>query len=335
MKRNLLAAMVVAGAFIQAGCNGCNNDKKTHEAATAPPAADKTAEKAADPVDKPPPKAAAQAEPAVVEYRGPRSESADGYKIATGFANSADQPIRQLEAMEKTSVYITVMDKDNSPVGQLGTLAGQQMHAFLVATDMRQGYYSAAAKAVEPGADGRKVEFKPREGGDHALIVAFRTEDGAPRTISSPVVIRGALPSVAGPGIASLPSRSRTVGGEVQLIAQPSRPKVGQTVTFGTTWLDNTGQPTGKPPAQFLVVYNATLGEGVLIAPRDGQTLTWKPTEPGVYLVLTAPIDDSRALTWKIHVDPAEPIPPASEQPPASDQAPATDDPVPAKEETK
>ena len=176
------------------------------------------------------------------------------------------------------------------------------VHAFLVARDMRQAIYAKGDGRVAEGADARKVTFLPREGGDHAMIVVLSPAgSGALHTISTPVVIKGALPEVMGPGVSGLTNRSRNKGGDVELRSDKAL-VANQPVTLSAVDVDNTGKKKGAHKLPFAVIYNDQMGFGEVLSWDDAGTSSWRPAEAGTYLVLAPPEEGETALTFKLVV---------------------------------
>lgn len=314
-QRAMVAALIVglSGGTL-AGCNGCQGPAKPAVQSNAPtPSATATPAEVAKTAA---PTAAGAGEDARAEaatakapdagvYKGPSSESPDGYKVASGFADEQGRGLAQPAVLELGHAYITVLDPQNRPLGTLGKLAGADMHGFLVARDMRQALYSRAVGKITPESDARDLRFKPREGGDHALIVAFATSDDKTHTIATPIVVKGALPVYEGTGVAGLGDRARIEGGDLRLFTEPAQAMAGQPVTLVTEALDNTGKARAGTELSFVLVYNDQLGIGEVLPITRGRSTAWTPAEPGLYAVLGAPKAGSTALTWKIAVVPA------------------------------
>ena len=240
-------------------------------------------------------------------YLGPQSESPTGYKLTSGFANQKGESVRQPTALEQNTVYVTALSPDDRPVGDLDKFAGVDVHGFLVARDMRQAYYAKGDGPVAEGADARALKFLPREGGDHAMMVVVSPAGtGQVQTISTPVVIKGALPEVMGPGVSGLTARSRTKGGDVELRSDAPL-VVGQMAKLSTVDVDNTGQSKGAHKLPFALLYNDQMGYGEVLTWDDAGTTTWRPTEAGTFLVLAPPEEGETALTFKLVVTAPEP----------------------------
>jgi hypothetical protein len=228
-------------------------------------------------------------------YRGPSSNNPSGYAITTGFATETGDPVSQPSALETTHNYITVIGPDSAPIGAFDAYQGAEMHGFLLARDMRHAHYTSTTGAVAEGADARKVTFAPREGGDHALIVVFKPVGKPPQAVSTPVVFRGALPQIAGRGVAGLGLQSRVEGGDVRLTLSPSAPRVGQTITF-----------TAHVRLKFLAFFNEEMGGGEVATFSPAGTSQWTPKEAGTWLAIAAPTAGKTPLTYKIVVAEAE-----------------------------
>lgn len=312
------ALVVLSLALVQTGCKGCGGEP------VAPPKPAPAPEPAAAPAPAPEPAAAAAPAPAPEPkpYLGPQSRSRKGFKLTSGFADGKGKAVSQPTALEANTFYVTALAPDNRPLGGLDKFAGADVHAFLVARDMRQALYAKADAPVAEGADARGVVFTPREGGEHALmIVVAPTGMGEVHTISTPVVIKGALPELMGPGVAKLTSRSRTKGGDVELRSDKP-PVAGEAVTLSAVDLDNTGKDKGAVKLPFAVIYNEEMGFGdVLVFDDKGQT-SWRPPEAGRYLVLAPPEEGVGALTFKLEVTaPIKGAPAAPSAPPAAPTA--------------
>ena len=298
----VIATCVFGLGLLQSGCRGCSEPTEPPKAAPA------AAEEAPAPVAPSPAAAtavkAAEPAPAPVRYLGPQSQSAKGFKLTSGFANQKGEPVSQPNALETNTVYVTALTPDDRPVGKLDKFAGADVHGFLVARDLRQALYANASGAVAEGADARGLEFTPREGGDHAMMVVLAPSGGSDvHTISTPIVIKGALPEVMGPGVSGLSARSRTKGGDVELRSD-SPAVAGQPVQLTTVDVDNAGAAKGVHQLPFAVIYNDQMGFGDVLQWDDKGQTTWRPTEPGTYLLLAPPEEGNVALTFKLDVAP-------------------------------
>ncbi len=312
MKRTLLLALSASLAL--PGCNGCNETerkppapaKTPGETQAKPPAGDKPAAEAAKPAAAKP---AAPTEPRE-PYRGPNSKNTAGYTITTGFSDAAGKPVPQPKALAKTTVFVTVLGPGDVPKGTFNTFEGAEMHAFLLARDLRHAHYTKTSGAVAAGADARKVTFMPREGGDHALVTVFQPTGGTVQAVGAPVVFRGALPKIAGRGVAGLSARSRVKGGDVELATVPPVATVGTKLTLTARSLDNTGRVKAAVRPAFAVVLNDEMGGGEVVSFSQAGTASWTPEKAGTYLVLAPPLEakGTTPLTFKITVtDPAQP----------------------------
>ena len=278
--RAISLGLLLLAAPLLSGCQGCGEKP-------APKGPDPIAAKAPEKAENPAPKSDQPAIPAKKPaYRGPRSQGTDGYQLTMGLADAEGKPRRQPVAMESTSFYITVLDAKSRPVNQLADVEGQQLRAYLVARDMRQAFYAETAQAISDSADARSVVFKPREGGDHALIAAFAGTDGKRRTVSSPIVIKGALPQVMGPGVEGLSNIAKIPSGTVAL--QAGDVAVGKPTKLTFVRRDLAGQPSMDTDTRIdsALVYEDEMGAGQWL-PRAGNTaFSWTPDKPGTFLLL-------------------------------------------------
>ncbi len=278
----IAAFAVLLVAVTLAGCKGCDDDERTVTVNVTEPAAP-NAEGMAPTADDPP--AAADA-PAVEPYDGPTSANASGFKLTSGFANGAGESVRQPIALEQNRVFVTVLDDGNHPIGTLSAFDDAEVHAFLIARDMRQTYYAQASGSIAPGADARGFDFEPREGGDHALVAAFQPNGGTLQAVATPVVIRGNLPQVAGPGVADLTRTMRKSGGDAELVVEPLQPSEGSEMTLRLTRRELGAKATTTVGLRWAVVCTAGIGAcEVLSAGRDG-LLHWTPTAIGHFVML-------------------------------------------------
>jgi len=312
----LAAIALVAGALQANGCSSCSEPKKAaaptaaqDKATPAPEAADRAAAAPAPKID---PSVGAKAAAATKAdgdkpvYRGPSSTNPTGYTITTGFSNQEGESVGQPSALETTTSYVTVLAPGNAPIGAFDTFSGAEMHAFLLARDLRHAHYTKTSGAVAEGADARKVSFAPREGGDHALIVVFKPIGKATQAVATPVVFKGALPKIAGPGVAGLGPRSRVSGGDVRLIRTPKQAVVGQPLTLSAERLDNTGAVKATERLKFLAIFNDEMGGGEVVIFSAAGTATWTPSAAGTWLAVAPPREGSTPLTFKIVVAEAE-----------------------------
>lgn len=310
--RAIRAAILItalAAALAQSGCKGCSKEPPkpapTPEITTPTPAAPApaavTPAAAAEPAPAPAPE----------RYLGPQSQSTSGFKLTSGFADQKGDAVSQPKALEKNTIYVTALTPEDRPLGQLDKFAEADVHGFLVARDLRQALYSNASGAVAEGADARALEFTPREGGDHAMMVVMKPSGGGQvLTISTPVVIKGALPEVMGPGVKGLTNRSRNKGGDVQL-SPASLAIAGQPVVISANDVDNTGAVKGVHKLPFAVVYNDQMGFGDVLQWDDKGQTTWRPEAAGTYLILAPPEEGTTALTFKLEVAPPPKAAPA------------------------
>jgi hypothetical protein len=301
-RRSLLfLALGVGTAFAQSGCKGCQREPPPVAPAPVAPA----------PVVEPPaPPTPVAAEEPPPSYPGPRSESLDGWRITTGFASEQDEARTEIRALELTRVYVTALDPGQHPVGRFDKFERGDLHAFLVAKDLRHALYSFALGPIQQGADARKIEFKPPEGGDHAMIAVFKPTGDRPRMISTPVAVKGVLPEVLGPGVESLGSRAKTATEDVLLTTEPATVEAGKPCKLIAHDLDPSGQQRGLVALPFALVANEEMGWGDVVEWGAETYGTWTPKWPGTYLVLAPPTREERALTWKIVVHPKGQLPP-------------------------
>lgn len=282
----LIGSLGVAAVLSLPGCNGCSSKSKP-----APKATEQTPAPTTDRAEAPKPeptKAAVEKAPPKAPYLGPKSQSPDGYQLTMGLSDEKGTPRRQPIAMEANRFFVTVLDPQTRPVSSLRTVANQQLRAFLVARDLRQLLYAEAPAAIADGADARRLDFRPLEGGDHALIAAFETDDGKRHTISSPVVIKGALPEVMGPEVAGLTTVARLPTGTVTLDHADAIAEKPVKLSFSRR--DLAGQPILSTASRFdpVIVYTSQMGSGSWLADSGDGTWTWTPPAAGNYLVLAA-----------------------------------------------
>ncbi len=298
----LATILIFALALLQSGCKGCGPTEKsaptTKEPAAKAPAVAEPAPASAAVT----PQAAPVPPKAPERYLGPQSESPAGYKLTSGFANQKGESVRQPTALEQNTVYVTALSPEDRPIGDLDKVAGVDVHGFLVDRDMRQAYYAKGDGPVAEGADARQLKFMPREGGDHAMMVVVSPAgSGEVHTISTPVVIKGALPEVMGPGVSGMSARSRTKGGDVELRSEAPL-VVGQPAKLSTVDVDNTGKIKGSHKLPFAVIYNDQMGYGEVLNWDDAGATSWRPTEAGTFLVLAPPEEGDTALAFKLVV---------------------------------
>jgi hypothetical protein len=239
---------------------------------------------------------------AVPSYGGPQSESRDHFSVTMGFQDADGKPTARPKAVDTTKFYISVLDPASRPVGQLAKVADAELHAFLVARDLRQALYANASGPAKPGADARAVRFSPREGGDHALLSVFQPAGGRLRVVASPVAISGALPQVAGPGVAGLSERATVGKKSFQLETLPAAPQAGRALRLTLRQLDARGQPAVPAKWPFLVLLNDELGWGDVVTCDDQGAASWLPPAAGTYLVLAPPTSGEQPLLWKLAV---------------------------------
>ncbi|MBI5610091.1 MAG: hypothetical protein HY902_14545 [Deltaproteobacteria bacterium] len=293
-----VAALSLAG-LAQTGCKGCD---KAPEAPAIKPAG---TEKAPVPAGLPAAASAVDA-PAPVSpevYPGPRSESLDGWRITSGFANAKDEAQTQPSAVEDTKVYVTVLDDKSRPVGRLAKLERAELHLFVVARDLRHARYAFGNGPVKEGADARAATIHMPGGGDHAMIAVFKPEGGAARVVSAPVTVKGVLPEVMGPGLGSLGPRAKSEAEHVALLSTPSQIIAGKPVVLAAQDLDAQDKPKGDLNLPFVVIVNDQMGWGDVVEWDAQGKGTWTPRQPGDYLVLAPPTRGTTALTFRLHVD--------------------------------
>jgi hypothetical protein len=297
--RALVLALVTGSALVQSGCKGCSKEPESTPA-PAEPATEAPAPAVAPPAAVSP---AAEASPTQAPtYPGPRSESVDHFRITTGFANGKGEPQPQPNALEPNQVYVTVLDPEGRPIGQLDKLERGEMHGFLVARDLRQVLYANATGPLKEGADARALSFNPREGGDHAFLAVFQPHGGTPRVISAPVSIHGALPEVMGPGLESLSMRAKVGQDHIQLSTTPAQPIAGQPVHLSAQDFDTKGQARGEVKLPFVVIVNDQMGWGSVVEWDDHGQAVWTPPNAGTWLVLAPPTHGEQGLAFKIAV---------------------------------
>ncbi len=293
MRNTPLLVAVIMVSLGQAGCRGCGDDNTQD----APAKTTATPSSATAPTTPPPPTspplktvdAATTSAARVPTYRGPASKSDDGYQLTMGFADDQSNPLRQPEALQRTHFFVTVLAPNDRPVGELADVDGAQMHGFLLALDMRQLLYAKAPGPIAAGADARELTFRPREGGDHALITAFTTADGNKRTVSSPVVIRGALPAVMGAGVEGLTDVAKIAGGHLKM--SPATANVGQSICLSFAAMDDAGRPLANRSTEHapVLAYDTALGTGRWLSAKKKTepSCSWTPSQPGTFVVLT------------------------------------------------
>ena len=298
----IAATLLTSTAALQSGCNGCNQPT----AQNPPPAPNQLVRKEANKAivenaDK------ATTQPVAVKhktrYLGPQSRNDAGYKLTSGFADAQDEAIRQPVALERNTFYVTALSQEDRPIGELDKVAGADVHAMLVATDLRQALYARADSRVADGVDARGLSFTPREGGEHALIVVFKpTGSARTQTVSTPVVIKGALPTVVGPGLASL---GRTSGEKTEVVQLDldKPPMVGHEAVLSASRPAATKDDDSPTPLPaFVVVYNDQMGFGEVLHLDDKGQVRWTPARSGLYLVLAPPAKGVDALAFKLEV---------------------------------
>lgn len=285
----LLTLSAILGLGLPAtGCKGCASEPKAEPPPSAEPAAE-PAPAAAPPVAE---AAAAEAPAAAPEevipadYDGPKSENAAGFKVTTGFADAAGNAVTQPEALAPFSVIATALDNGNHPLGKLDVFQGAEVHAFLVARDLRQAYYANGSGAVAPGADARSVRLQAREGGDHALVLVMRPQGEAVQAIATPVVIKGNLPKVAGPGTHGVPRRMRRPSGDVELRVEPDQPIAGAAVRLSGRRYDAAGADKGAFGLPWAVRCSPGFGRcEVIEGDREG-VVALTPEQAGEWVLL-------------------------------------------------
>lgn len=296
----LIAAAAVA-ALTQTGCRSCDKPAAPPAAVPAPaPAVPAPSPAAAEPAPAATPEAASPTE--APPYPGPRSESLDGWRITTGFASEKDEPLTEPRALDKNIAYISVLAVDGTPVGRFDKLERGDMHAFLVARDLRHALYASAMGPLREGADARAVTFQPMAGGDHALIAVFQPVGSTPRVVTTPLSIKGALPEVMGPGVDSLGVRAKSAADHVQLSTEPAQPVVGQPVQIAAHDLDKAGAARGEVKLPFVVILNDQMGYGDVVPWDEAGKATWTPRSAGTWLVLAPPTQGTQALAFKLTV---------------------------------
>jgi hypothetical protein len=321
MNKVLLYGLLVASVAVShSGCRGC--DAPAPKSAQPAPAAVEEVESAASAAasaTKAPPNPAQKAAAAKPAYRGPSSRDADGYQLTMGFADDQQTPRSQPVAMEGTHFFVTVLDPQARTMGALREVGGRQLRGYLVARDMRQVLYAEAVDRISPGADARDLRFRPREGGDHALITAFSTMTGGRKSISSPIVIKGGLPEIMGPGVVGLGAVAKFPSGEATML--PSTAQVGAQAALSFSAMDLSGTPL-PPDAKFdsVVVYDDAMGRGSWLPQTAEGAFNWTPQAVGPHLVLAVlrrvdPATDKlrppRAVAFKIDVTAPEQAPAA------------------------
>lgn len=301
--------LCLAAAMTTSGCDGCSSD---HSRSKATPAATAPAALAAPTPATPTTARGASAEAASPEaepYRGPTSTNPAGYTITTGFRNVKDESVSQPSAVEETTVMVTAMAPNQAPIGELAVYGGAEMHGFLIARDLRHARYWPGTGRVAPNADARALRFMAPEGGSHGLITVFQRPGQPPQAVSAPVTFRGALPKIAGRGVAGLNLRSRIKGGDAVLNVSRQQPKVGEELVLTLSRVDNSGNNAGQLRPAFLAIFNDQIGGGEVLQFSDAGTARWRPTTPGVWLVIAPPIDPRSdvPLTFGLRVEPDEP----------------------------
>ncbi len=313
----IILLCLLAIAVVQTGCKGCGTEQKSQleiDRYTIPKEPVAAPAAVATPATASPTAAAAKPEEPEV-FHGPKSESDDGFRITTGFANAAGESTPQPQALEMMQVYLSAMDHDGHPQGQLEDLNGAQVYAFLAARDLRQVYFSLAKQSVRQGADARALKFNPREGGDHALIAAFSIA-GATHVVSTPIAIKGALPQVMGPGIEALSNESRQKNKTLRLISLPEAVVKNQPVQLSIHEFDKENVDKGEITMPLLLIVDQEMGEGDVVRWDAAGKAIWLPKKRGTFLVLGVPevpmgkkeIPEAPVPAWKILVN-AKPEP--------------------------
>lgn len=264
------AALVLAATALNtAGCRGCGKPEAPPPPAAAPQATPPPATAAAA-------DATAVAAPEVVSpstapwsaldvYPGPRSEALDGWRVTSGFANVKDEQLPEPKALDDTRVYVTALDPEGHPIGNLEKLERAELHLFMVAKDLRHAVYGSGSGPVREGADARSVVVRAPEGGDHAMVAVFKPAGGVPHVVSAPVTIKGVLPEVMGPGVAKLTQTAKSEAETVVLSSAPQTPLAGQPVHLTAQDLDAKGGTRGEVRLPFVVILNDELGWGDVV----------------------------------------------------------------------
>ncbi len=318
------ATLVTSAALTVQGCNGCNGEAgktepgKTEAKAETTPAAG--AEPAPTPAAEPAPagqevKAAETEAPA---YDGPSSRNEAGFQITSGFVDADGKPMSQPQALAATQFYLTVLDDGAHPIGALTPFADAEIHAFLVARDVRQAYYARGSGPIAVGADARSVTFAPREGGEHALVAIFQPKDGQVQAVTTPVVIRGNLPQVAGPGAAGLPRRLKRSDGDISLDVSPVQPLAEAEVVLKASTYKPGGEATGAMALPWAAICTESFASCEIVQGDPAGVLRWRPARPGNRLVLLPDAKGKTALVFGLAVMPAAPPEPGAAAPAAA-----------------
>ncbi|MBM4344862.1 MAG: hypothetical protein FJ100_15960 [Deltaproteobacteria bacterium] len=303
----IAVATLALCAQFTAGCRGCGKtDAPPAPIAPPTPAAEPAAPAAQDATavtapEAPSPVASPWRAPDV--YPGPRSEALDGWRVTSGFSNLKDEQLPEPKALDDTRIYLTALDPEGHPIGNLEKLERAELHVFLVAKDMRHAVYGSGSGAVREGADARSVVVRAPEGGDHAMVAVFKPAGGVPHVVSAPVTIKGVLPEVMGPGVAKLTATARSEAETVVLSSAPQTPVAGQPVHLTAQDLDAKGGTRGEVRLPFVVVLNDQMGWGDVVEWDATGKATWTPRCPGDFLVLAPPTRGSKALAFKLHVE--------------------------------
>ncbi len=306
-----LAVALVTAALHTAGCRGCGKSEAPAAAAPGPTAPAPVAPAAEDATataapEAPSPSAAAWNKPDV--FPGPRSEALDGWRVTSGFSNLKDEQLPEPKALDDTRIYLTALDPQGHPIGNLEKIERAELHVFFVAKDLRHAVYGIGNGPVREGADARSVVVRPPEGGDHAMVAVFRPAGGVPHVVSAPVTVKGVLPEVMGPGVAKLTLTAKSEAETVVLSSAPQTPLAGQPVHLTAQDLDAKGGARGEVRLPFVVILNDELGWGDVVEWDSTGKATWTPRCPGDFLVLAPPTRGAKALAFKLHVDaPAQP----------------------------
>lgn len=288
MKARILTAVLALGLL--PGCRGC-------EKAQVPVTVQEKVVPTVAPVAELP-------KPATPPYAGPSSKARDGFQVSTGFLNATGKAIPQPQAGQKNFIYTTALDPAAHPIGQLGQLGAAEMWGFLVARDLRHALVARADAAVREGADARALAFNPPEGGDHALVVVFRTVAGDLHAVIAPVSVAGNLPQLQGPGFTRLSQTDNLDdGSQWKLVTEPSTPVVGVPLELKILGPD---RRAGKPGAfiePLVVLVDPPMGQAFALGRGEGKlAVRWEEPQPGDWLVLVPAPDASRALMFKLTI---------------------------------
>ena len=155
------------------------------------------------------------------------------------------------------------------------------------------------------------------------MVAIFQPKGGQIQAVTTPVVIRGNLPQVAGPGASGLPRRLKRSDGDISLDVAPVQPLAEADVVLTASTFKPGGEATGPMPLPWAVICTESFASCEVVQGDPAGAIHWRPARPGNRLVLMPDALGKSALVFGIAVMPAAAPADAPGAAPAAAPAPA------------